>query len=84
MQAFAIWAVDQMQPVASAGVDGMDSPGAPEMTSTTPIPDRKPYISPPPSKGDVDQVSQDQALIADEWAPEPDVAKEKAAPEGAA
>jgi hypothetical protein len=32
---------------------------------------RKPYISPPPSKGDVDQVSRDQALIADEWAPTP-------------
>ncbi|MBV9655132.1 MAG: hypothetical protein JOZ42_11280 [Acetobacteraceae bacterium] len=28
-----------------------------------------PYISPPPSKEDVDQVSRDQALIADEWAP---------------
>jgi hypothetical protein len=32
---------------------------------------RKPYISPPPSKEDVDQVSRDQALIADEWAPTP-------------
>ena len=32
---------------------------------------RKPYISPPPSKEDVDQVSRDQALIADEWAPAP-------------
>ena len=30
---------------------------------------RRPYISPPPPKEDVDQVSRDQALIADEWAP---------------
>ena len=34
-------------------------------------PDPPPRIPPPPSKADVDQVSQDQALIADEWAPNP-------------
>ncbi len=33
--------------------------------------ERKPYVSPPPSRQDVDQVSRDQALIADEWAPAP-------------
>lgn len=32
---------------------------------------RKPYVSPPPAKADVDQLSRDQALIADEWAPNP-------------
>lgn len=32
-------------------------------------PDRKPYIPSPPKPEDVDQVSRDQALIADEWAP---------------
>lgn len=36
---------------------------------------RKPYISPPPSKEDVDQVSRDQALITDEWAPAPPPSK---------
>ena len=42
------------------------------MTDTPPAaPERKPYISPPPSKEDVERVSEDQALIADEWAPEP-------------
>ena len=30
-----------------------------------------PRIPPPPSKEDVDEVSRDQALIADEWAPNP-------------
>ena len=37
-----------------------------------------PRIPPPPSKEDVDQVSRDQALIADEWAPNPapDIAAE--------
>jgi len=45
------------------------------MTTTPPAPpERKPYISPPPSKEDVDQVSGEQALIADEWAPEPGAA----------
>ncbi len=29
-----------------------------------------PYISPPPPKADVDQVSRDQGLITDEWAPD--------------
>jgi len=41
--------------------------------TTPPIPpERKPHIALPPSKADVDQVSQDQALIADEWAAEPE------------
>jgi hypothetical protein len=31
----------------------------------------RPHISPPPAKEDVDQVSRDQALITDEWAPAP-------------
>jgi len=45
------------------------------MTTTPPAPpERKPYISPPPSKEDVDLVSGEQALIADEWAPEPGAA----------
>ena len=30
-----------------------------------------PGVPRPPSKADVDQVSEDQALIADEWAPAP-------------
>ncbi len=33
-------------------------------------PEPTPYISPPPPKADVDQVSRDQNLITDEWAPE--------------
>ncbi len=44
----------------------MTVPERPEESGT-----RKPYISPPPSKEDVDQVSRDQALITDEWAPGP-------------
>ena len=30
--------------------------------------ERKPYIPKPPSRADLDQVSQEQALITDEWA----------------
>ena len=30
-----------------------------------------PGVPRPPSKADIDQVSEDQALIADEWAPAP-------------
>ncbi len=33
-------------------------------------PDPAPYISPPPSKQDVDQVSREQGLITGEWAPD--------------
>jgi len=33
-------------------------------------PEATPYISPPPPKADVDQVSREQTLITDEWAPE--------------
>lgn len=40
------------------------------MTKPPALPERKPYIAPTSSKADVDQVSQDQALIADEWAPQ--------------
>ena len=60
------------------------------MTTTPPDPpERKPYISPPPSKEDVEEVSRDQALIADEWAPQPgavdgDRASEKAKPDAPA
>ena len=36
---------------------------------------RTAYISPPPSKEDIDQVSRDQALITDEWAPAPPPSK---------
>ncbi len=51
------------------------------MTTTPPAPpEREPYISPPPSKDDVDQVSHDQGLIADEWAP-PDAAPDGAKPD---
>ena len=46
-------------------------------------PERKPYISPPPSTEDVEQVSKDQALIADEWAPEPAPAVEGEVPDPA-
>ena len=42
------------------------------MTKPPAPPEPAPHISPPPSKHDVDQVSQDQALIADEWAPGPE------------
>lgn len=51
------------------------------MTTTPPVPpERKPYIAPPPSKEDIEEVSRDQALIADEWAPQPDAAADDAAP----
>lgn len=30
--------------------------------------ERKPYIPKPPSRADLDQVSQEQGLITDEWA----------------
>jgi len=30
---------------------------------------KKPRIPPPPSKEDLDQISREQAMIADEWAP---------------
>lgn len=33
--------------------------------------DLPPGVSPPPSKADIDAISKDQALIADEWAPNP-------------
>ncbi len=36
------------------------------------LPEDKPRIPKPPSKEDLDQISRDQALIADEWAPQPD------------
>ena len=35
----------------------------------------QPNISRPPSKEDLDEISRDQALISDEWAPEPDKPK---------
>ncbi len=31
-----------------------------------------PHIPRPPSKAEVDQISRDQALITDEWAPGPE------------
>src|SRR3978361_1452409 len=34
------------------------------------MPDTPPRIPRPPSKEDLDQISRDQALITDEWAPE--------------
>lgn len=34
-------------------------------------PDPKPRIPKPPSKEELDQVSRDQALITDEWVPQP-------------
>ena len=37
-----------------------------------PTPDNlPPGVSPPPSKADINAISKDQALIADEWAPNP-------------
>jgi hypothetical protein len=57
------------------------------MTTTPPAPpERKPYISPPPSKRDVEEVSNDQGMITDEWAPQPGAtpdgeAAEKAVPD---
>ena len=54
------------------------------MTDTpTAGPERKPYVSPPPSKEDVEQISKDQALIADEWAPGPAPAAGDKAPDPA-
>ena len=54
------------------------------MTKTPPDPpERKPYISTPPSKADVEEVSRDQALIADEWAPQPGAEPGDAEPERA-
>ncbi len=44
---------------------------------TTPIPrpeaetDLPPGVPKPPSKAELDQISKDQALITDEWAPAP-------------
>ena len=40
------------------------------------------YILKPPSKADIDQVSQDQALITDEWADDEAGAGEGSAPPG--
>ena len=37
-----------------------------------PLPREEPKIPSPPSQADVDQVSHDQALISDEWAPDLD------------
>ncbi len=54
------------------------------MTTTPPAPpERKPYISSPPSKQDVEEVSHDQGMIADEWAPQPSAAPEDDAPDKA-
>lgn len=40
-----------------------------------------PRIPSPPSQEDIDQVSRDQALITDEWAPDaPDAPQEPAEP----
>lgn len=39
----------------------------------------QPRIPAPPSKADVDQISRDQALIADEWAPTPEIPSNSAA-----
>ena len=36
------------------------------------LPHEEPKIPSPPSQADVDQVSRDQALISDEWAPDLD------------
>ena len=33
--------------------------------------DLPPGVPPPPSKAGIDAISKDQALIADEWAPNP-------------
>lgn len=33
--------------------------------------DLPPGVPPPPSKADIDAISKDQALITDEWAPNP-------------
>ncbi len=38
----------------------------------TPPPEDKPRIPKPPSKEEVDRISRDQALITDEWAPQPE------------
>ncbi len=51
------------------------------MTTTPPAPpERKPYISPPPSKQDVDEVSKEQGMITDEWAPQPGAEPDNDAP----
>lgn len=49
---------------------------------TPPDPDPEKGIPKPPSRAEVDRISQDQALIADEWAPEPEAtpAPDKARP----
>lgn len=45
------------------------------MTQPTDLPkaddDLPPGVPKPPSKADLDQISKDQALITDEWAPAP-------------
>ena len=51
------------------------------MTTTPPTPpERKPYISPPPSKQDIEDISKDQGMIADEWAPQPGAAPDDDVP----
>lgn len=51
------------------------------MTTTPPAPpERKPYISQPPSQQDVEAVSNDQGMITDEWAPQPGAAPDDDAP----
>ena len=42
-------------------------PADPKDTAT----DLPPGVPRPPSKADIDQVSEDQAMITDEWAPAP-------------
>ena len=67
VQAFAIWA---MQPKEASRVDVTDDQRRLPMTNLPVSPDQVLHISPPPSKENVNQVSRDQALIADEWAPD--------------
>jgi hypothetical protein len=49
--------------------------------SSTDWPGRDQGVPQPPSKADIDQISQDQGLIADEWAPQP-ATKPNAEPKG--
>ena len=44
---------------------------ADENTGDTPPPPRQTYMPKPPSKEEVDQVSREQGMIADEWTGEP-------------
>ena len=41
------------------------------MTTPPKNPERKPHIQQPPSKEELEQVSREQGMIDDDWAPEP-------------